>query len=171
MIRWAGLAALVVAMLMAACGGDDDDVQTGDGGGDQAPGEAWTHLGYVEQTLSDNTAAVAIEDADAWSDAWQQYAFGGERPEVDFDTHVVLLIGQPGNGCVDELVGFDVTDGQLQAEWLPPKDMACTEQLVYRIHAVAVHRDHVPDEFTYRPAAPFQDEFAPATIEIPPSKG
>lgn len=172
MMRRTRLVGLVIALLAMACSGEDAPVETGagDDAGDVPSGEAWARVGYVEGTLPDRAAAAVVEDADAWGEAWTEYGFSGARPDVDFDTHVVLLLGQAGNGCVDELVGLDVDDEKLEVEWQAP-DRMCTQQLVLRIHAVAVHRRQLAIEFTYGLSEPFEAELEPVTIELPAAPG
>lgn len=168
MFRRAGWVALAVALVLAACGDDDDgDVESG-APGDDPDGPAWIHHGHVEGLLPDNVAASAIEDADALAQAWEDHAFEGAPPEVDFDSNVVLLIGHAGDGCVDELAGVDVIDGRLHLQWDRPDDMMCTQQLVFRIHAVEARRDHLPGEFTYGLDQPFEGELEPVTIDVSP---
>lgn len=166
--RWLVLA---VVLLAAACsdGGGDGAVGTA-GPGDEDRATAWVHHGHVTGQLPGNAAAAAVEDADAWRAAWEDRGFEGARPEIDFATHVVLLIGQPDDNCPDELIGLDVVHGTLDVEWLPPGG-GCEQPLIFRIHAVEVHRGHLPTDFTVAVDDPYADEFEPVTITLPAFDG
>lgn len=161
-------ALLVSAALLAACGqqptapvdepaGPDSDI---------AEGVAWEQLDQVEDTLPDRAAAAVITDPDALASAWKDHGFVGEAPEVNFDDHVVVLLAQPDDACPDELSGLEVVDGQLEVKWTPPPG-GCNEPLIQRLHAVRVHRAVLGGGFSYGPDAPFEDEFAPVTIDLP----
>ena len=131
---------------------------------------AWQHLAMVEDVLDDGAAAVALEDARAVAAAWQRYGFDEPPPQVDFDRRFVLLVLQPDDACPDELIGLDVVDGRLHVEWLAPPG-GCNQPLIHRVHAVEVHRGHVPAEFDVVIAAPYADSATPTTITLQPYEG
>jgi hypothetical protein len=158
-----------VALTMVAACGEPASVTVEGGAGqtvesDEA-GAAWTHLGMVETVLAGGAAAAAIEDQDAFGAAWTDHGFEGGTPEVDFVHHAVLLLGQPDDACPDELIELEVVDGRLEVGWLPPAG-GCEQPLIMRLHAVEVHRGHVPDTFRVELDPPFEDELTPVTIEL-----
>lgn len=166
-------AAVLIAGLLGACAEDDGPAATGVGAEGDALVEAevaWTHLGVAESTLPGLEAAATITDADGLAEAWDEHDFQGEPPAVGFEDHVVLLLGVPDDACPDELIGLEVADGELVAEWLPPPG-ACEQPLILWLHAVQVHRGVLAESFMYGPSPPFEDELAPVTLELPPYDG
>jgi hypothetical protein len=133
-------------------------------------GSAWVHLGMVEAVLADGAAAAAIEDQDTFGAAWTDHGFEGGTPEVDFVHHAVLLLGQPDDACPDELVELEVVSERLEVGWLPSAG-GCDQPLIMRLHAVEVHRGHLPDTFRVELDPPFEDELTPVTIELGPYDG
>ncbi len=155
----------LTVMVVAACGNPSVTVEA-----PPDPAEvAWIYHGQVEST-TDGKGASVITEAGTWSQEWADLGFDGERPEVDFDHWVVLLLGQADDACPDDLIGLEVVDGGLEVEWLPPPG-GCIEPLIMRVHAVAVHRGHLTESFTYGLDEPFADELEPTTITLPPYDG
>lgn len=161
-------AALLLALATAACG--DPAGSAAGGGADTTLGAAWAYHGQVAGVLPDRAAAAVVEDADAWEAAWSDHGFDGPLPAVDFDHHVVLLLGQADDACPDDLIGLQVVEARLEVEWLPPPG-GCVDLLMMRIHAVTVHRGHLTEQFTYGLDEPFDDELVPVTINLPPYDG
>lgn len=161
---------LLLGVTLAACSGPDLVVE---GGSDPAAGTqpaAWTYHEQVENVLPGAVAAVAVTDAESLASSWQELGFAGSIPEVNFDDHVVLLLGQADDACPDELIALEVVDGALEVEWLPPPG-GCNQPLIMRVHAVEVHRGHLAEEFTYGLQEPFESELEPVTISLPPYDG
>lgn len=131
---------------------------------------AWRHLATTEGTLEGTAAAEAVESAADARDAWERYHLPGAPPETDFDRAFVLLVGQPDDACVDELIGLRVREGRLRVEWLPPPG-GCDQPLVFRIHAVEVDRRHVPAEFQAAFPSPYQRDAKPVTITVAVADG
>lgn len=131
---------------------------------------AWRLLASVEGTLPDRAMARAVTEPDALAEAWSAHGFPGDVPEIDFANRFVFLLAQPDDACLDELVELDVVDGALQADWLPPPG-GCAEPLIYRLHAIDVHRGHVPPEFTVTAEEPFAQDLEQVTISLPPYDG
>lgn len=131
---------------------------------------AWEHLGQVEANLPDRAAAAVLEDQEAVLAAWDRYGFAGGPPEVGFDDHVLLLLGQADDACPDELIRLEVVEGNLQPDWLAPPG-GCNQPLVQRLHAIRVHRSVLGERFTYGLEDPFDDVFVDVTIELPPYDG
>jgi hypothetical protein len=131
---------------------------------------AWRHLGMVEDVLPGRAAAAAVENADELAAVWRRYGFEGEVPDVDLTHRIVLLLGQPDDACPDELVDLEVVDAQLQLGWLPPPG-GCRQPLILRLHAVEVHRGHLPARFTVALDVPYDDELTPVTLELAPYEG
>jgi hypothetical protein len=167
---WTRRSTVAVALTMVTACAAPASV-TVDGGAQRVDGDtagaAWTHLGMVEAMLPDGAAATAIEDEDTFAAAWTDHGFEGGAPEVDFDHHAVLLLGQPDDACPDELVELEVVGDRLEIGWLPPAG-GCDQPLIMRLHAVEVHRGHVPDTFHVELAPPFEDELTRVTIELAP---
>lgn len=172
-----GLAVVMLTVLMAGCA-PPPDVRLGDGGtpGATAPASdpgsasspadtAWRHLATTEGRLDGGVAGVAVEDAAGLAQAWTAYGLPQSAPEVDFDRSVVLLLGQPDDACVDELVGLDVVGGGLQLKWLAPPGV-CAQPLLTRIHAVEVDRRHVPSTFEVAFPEPFADQAEAVTLRV-----
>lgn len=126
---------------------------------------AWRRLAHGTGMLRSNAAAEAVESQDALRAAWQRYELPDAAPEVDFGRNVVLLVGQPDDACVDELIGLEVRDRRLRVEWLPAPG-GCAMPLVFRIHAVEVDRRHLPAQFTFAFEDPYEDEAEPVTLSI-----
>lgn len=131
---------------------------------------AWRHLATTEGTLNNGAAAEAVESRPDLEAAWSAYALPADVPQVDFKTNVVLLLGQPDDACVDELVGLEVRNGLLRVEWLPPPG-GCNLPLIFRIHAVQVDRRHLPATFDVAFPQPFEGEAKPVTLEIAAVEG
>jgi hypothetical protein len=168
-----GVIVSVALTMVAACG--DPASVTVEGGAGQTVGSdtdatAWTHLGMVDAVLPDGAAAAAIEDGNTFVTAWEDHGFEGSVPDVDFDHHAVLLLGQPDDACPDELIELEVVGDRLEVGWLPPAG-GCDQPLIMRLHAVEVHRGHVPDTFRVELDPPFEDELTPVTIELAPYDG
>ena len=176
---------LVVPVLLAvACGpqstapGTSPDASAGPSDEPERPDEptaqgqarAWRHLARVEGLLEDGSAAMAIQKQAALDGAWASYGFKGAAPPVDFDHEVVLLLLQPDDACPDELIGLEVRDGELHPEWLPPPG-GCNQPLIFRLHAVAVHRGHLPRRFGVALPEPYAAEAARAEIELAAYEG
>jgi hypothetical protein len=163
---------LAMVLTMSACAGrgagspaaPSTDAAT------SADAAAWVHLAPVDGLLADSTAAAAVEDAPALDEAWSRYGFDGAPPTIDFDHRFVLLVLQPDDACPDELIGLEVTDDRLQVEWLPPPG-GCQLPLIMRIHAVDVHRGHVPAVFTVALEEPYATEAEPTQIQLTPYDG
>jgi hypothetical protein len=177
MPRWTGLGlALALVLTAAACAGRAPTPPASGGAAEspQAPASdsaaAWRHLATVNGTLRDGSAAVAVEDAEALARTWADYGFDGAPPTIDFGPRFVLFVLQPDDACPDELIGLEVTDGRLQVEWLPPPG-GCQLPLILRIHAVDVHRGHVPAAFTVALDEPYATEAEPAQIQLTPYDG
>ena len=179
-MRLAALA-LGVVLVLAACAGRGGRAPASSelpaaapsavGAPDTADGAvAWRHLAMDEGMLNGGVAAEAVEDADALEAAWRRYRLDGDPPEVDFTDHVVLLLLQPDDACPDELVGLDVAVDTLAVQWLAPPG-GCDQPLIFRVHAVEVHRGHVPSTFTVALEEPFADEAEPAVIRLTPYGG
>ena len=132
---------------------------------DEAPPAevAWQRLGHTEGLLKGEAAAQAVEDAAALADSWSRHGFKGAVPDVGFRRFFVLLLAQPDDACVDQLIGLEVTGGQLRPTWLPPPG-GCAQPLIMRIHAVEVHRAFLPPRFEVSEGDPYQDTTHPATI-------
>jgi hypothetical protein len=163
-----GVIVSVALTMVTACG--EPASLTIEGGAGQTvdsddAGAAWRHLGMTETVLADGSAAAAIEDADLLATAWKTHGFEGNVPEVDFDHHAVLLLGQPDDACPDELIELGVVGDRLEVGWLPPPG-GCDQPLIMRLHAVEVHRGHLPDTFRVELDPPFEDELVPVTIEL-----
>lgn len=131
---------------------------------------AWTHLATVEGMLKDSAAAEAAQDRRSLAQAWRRYGLDGTPPEIDFDHRFVLLVLQPDDACPDELIGLDVVGGALQVEWLAPPG-ACHLPLIYRVHAIAVHRAHLPTSFTAALDEPYAADAETTTIKLAPYDG
>jgi hypothetical protein len=171
---WTRRVTVIVALLMVTACGEPASV-TVEGGAGQAvdsdtDAAAWTHLGMVDAVLPDGAAAAAIEDGDPLATAWEDHGFEGSVPDVDFDHHAVLLLGQPDDACPDELIELEVVGDRLEVGWLPPAG-GCEQPLIMRLHAVEVHRAHLPDTFRVELDPPFEDELTPVTIELAPYDG
>jgi hypothetical protein len=137
---------------------------------DGESGVAWRLLADVEDTLPDRSMAQAVTGPEALEEVWYDYGFAGDVPDVDFADRFVLLLAQPDDACLDELVGLEIVDGALQVDWLPPPG-GCEEPLIHRLHAVDVHRGHVPSAFTVAAEEPFTEDLEQVTIELPPYEG
>lgn len=158
---------IVVAVLAVACG---PDVALSEGEPPAEGAVAWRHLGQVEGSLDAGLAGAAVQDPARFADAWAANGFDGDAPVVDFADRVVLLLGQADDACPDELVGLEVGDGRLEVEWLPPPG-GCNQPQVMRLHAVEVHRGHLPTEFSVGLREPFETELGQVTIALPPYGG
>lgn len=162
---------VVAAVLVTACGQTPGlEVTDGDGQPSDETAVAWEHLDQVEGLLPDRAAAAAVEDRDALAAAWQRHAFAGDPPAVDFDDHVVLLLGQADDACPDQLTRLEVVDGDLEVDWLPPPG-GCNEPLIMRVHAVRVHRGVLGDGFAYGLQDPFDTELTPTSVDLPAFDG
>lgn len=165
--------ALVVAAAMAgACTGDAPPDVAFEGPSEipaSAPvpddDVAWRRLATAEGVLEGSAAAEAVQSQPELHAAWQAYGFAGHAPAIDFERSFVLLLGQPDDDCVDDLIGLDVVAGDLRAEWLPPPG-GCNEPLVLRIHAVEIDRRHVPARFDVAFPQPYSSEAEPVTIHV-----
>ena len=144
---------------------------------------AWRHLGMVEATLPGMVMAEALTGAQSLEEAWQTYGFGRSEPvpgatpatgtpapAVDFDHRFVLLLAQPDDNCPDELVGLHAADGELVADWLPPPG-GCEQPLIFRLHAIDVHRGHVPSTFAVSPPEHYADDLQRVQISLEPYEG
>ena len=170
----------MMIMLVAACSPGPPDVSlggagnpsaapsaptvpaaTGEGGGDVA----WRHLATAEGVLGGSAAAAAIESAVDLKAAWERYGLSDSAPDVDFERSFVLLLGQPDDACVDELIGLEVRDGALKVRWLPPPG-GCDQPLILRIHAVEVDRRHVPARFDVAFPEPYEQHAERVTIRV-----
>jgi hypothetical protein len=169
------IATVTLAVLLAACGGTSDPAGSGTAGGaagsaSDAQLAAWEHLGVVEAVLPDRAAATVLETEADITDAWIDHGFAGEVPTVDVEHDVVLLLGRPDNACPDDLVSLRVDADRLVTEWLEPPG-GCNDPLLLWLHAVRVHRGVLGTGFSYAPEAPFTDELAEVTIELPAYDG
>jgi hypothetical protein len=126
---------------------------------------AWRHLGTTEGMLEGSAAAAAVESQRELEAAWNDYGLPGAVPDVDFDRAFVLLLGQPDDACIDELIGVDVANGALDVTWLPPPG-GCDEPLIFRIHAVEVDRRYLPEKFTVVFPDPYDGDAKPVTITV-----
>lgn len=163
---------VVVAALCVACAPDQPPAVTIQPGQTPAAsgGVAWRHLATTEGLPQGSAAAEAVESANALRQAWKRYGLPESPPEIDFDRSFVLLLGQPDDACIDELIGLEVRDGRLRVEWLPPPG-GCNEPLIFRIHAVEVDRRHVPGEFKVAFAPPYEQDAKPVTINVATGEG
>lgn len=159
-------AVVVVVTLCAACAAGEPPAAAPAANGEVA----WRHLATTEGMLDASAAAQAVESAADLSDAWERYGLPGSAPATDFDRSFVLLLGQPDDACVDELIALDVRDDKLRTQWLPPPG-ACAQPLVFRIHAVEVDRRHVPAQFAVAFAPPFERDAEPVTITVAAAGG
>jgi hypothetical protein len=166
---WTRGVVVSVALTMVTACGEPASVTVEHGAGQTVerddPGAAWTHLGMVETVLADGAAAAAIEDQDTFAAGWSNHGFEGVAPEVDFDHHAVLLLGQPDDACPDELIELEVVGDRLEVGWLPPAG-GCEQPLIMRLHAIEVHRGHLPDTFRVELDPPFENELTSVTIEL-----
>lgn len=166
------VALMTLALLLAACG-NERSVQLDDpaGAGVSADEDiAWEHLGHVEGQLPGAEMGEALNDQESLADAWKQYGFEGSSPDVDFATSFVLLLAQPDDACPDELVRLEVVDGTLEVEWLSPPG-GCDQPLIFRVHAVRVHRGQVPSQFTIPVPQYYDGDLHEVTLELPSFDG
>ncbi len=115
-------------------------------------------------------AAGAVETQADLDRAWVKHGLPRRAPTVDFERNFVLLLGQPDDACVDELIGLEVRRGRLHVEWLPPPGF-CAQPLVFRIHAVQVDRRHVPATFDVAFEEPFEQDAERVTIQVSTREG
>lgn len=181
---------VAVALLAVACGGTPDaEVGPPAASGsaeDAAPSPspssppspeataprdaAWEHLATIDGNLPERAAAAVAGDAGTAATLWGQAGFSGAPPELDFDDEVLLLLGQADDACPDELVQLEVADGGLAVDWLMPPG-PCEQPLIFRLHAVRVHRAVLGEGFSYALPEPFTSDLEPVTIELPPYTG
>ncbi|MPZ74779.1 MAG: hypothetical protein GEU74_16460 [Nitriliruptorales bacterium] len=167
------LAALVAGLLLlSACAPGPSEQNPAGAGGSPAARDAaaWRHLATTEGMLDGDAAAEAVEAQADLLTAWDRYGLPETAPTVDFDRSFVLLVGQPDDACVDELIGLEVRDGRLRVGWLPPPG-ACALPLVFRIHAVEVDRRHVPSRFDVAFDEPYSADAEQVTIEVASAEG
>ena len=131
---------------------------------------AWEHLATIDGNLPERAAAAVAGDAGTAATLWGQADFSGAPPELEFDHEVLLLVGQADDACPDDLVGLEVADGALAVDWLMPPG-PCRQPLIFRLHAVRVHRAVLGEGFSYELPAPFTSDLEPVTIELPPYAG
>ncbi|MGH3443348.1 MAG: hypothetical protein ACRDUY_15155 [Nitriliruptorales bacterium] len=167
------LALLTLVLVLVACG-NERSVQLEDpaAAGGEADSEevAWEHLARVEGQLPGAEMGAALNDQLALSDAWEQYGFEGSPPDVDFATSFVLLLAQPDDACPDELVRLEVVDGTLEVAWLPPPG-GCDQPLIFRVHAVRVHRGQLPSRFTVPVPQYYEGDLHEVSLELPAFDG
>ncbi len=169
----------VLVLVLAACSADADVALQGGAASRSAAAEpaaepeeavAWHHLAVADGLPDGQVAAAAVESADDLQQAWKQFDFPGDVPPVDFERSFVLLLGQPDDDCIDELIRLEVIEGRLRVKWLPPPG-GCTQPLVFRIHAVEVDRRHVPARFKVAFEEPYAADAEPVTLEVAAADG
>jgi hypothetical protein len=163
-VGWLAVAVLIVVTGCAGRGTQSSGAGSAPPSGDTV---AWVHLAMVDGTLARAAAAQALTDTEAVARAWSEHGFHGAPPAVDFDHRFVLLLLQPDDACPDELIGLDVVDGRLQVTWLPPPG-GCNQPLIYRVHAVDVHRGHVPASFTVSLEEPYAADAVTTRVDLDP---
>ena len=126
---------------------------------------AWVHLAQKEGRLRGRASAVAVETPAHLAAAWGDYHLPESPPDVDFEKYAVLLLLQPDDACSDDLATLRVTRGELAVEWLSPPG-GCTLPLIFRLHAVAVHRSHIPQRFDVRVPEPHARDARATSIRL-----
>lgn len=109
-------------------------------------GDGWRLLG-TDRTGPNYRTGVATTPGQ-YADLWQLAGLGGELPDVDFDTEIVLWFGAVyGSGCPIRLDDVIVdTDEQLIHGWfvLPGNPRECNADANSEAYVVAIPRSRLP---------------------------
>ena len=115
-------------------------------------GEGWRLIADGQAAGTEGYVVRAATDDAEYADMWEAIGLGGDAPEVDLATHVVVSFGHGiGSSCQEVRLDDVVIEGDVvfsvTSDPLEPR--ACTADLVgAAMFVVAIERDAVPDGFT-----------------------
>lgn len=119
-----------------------------------------------------DTVIDVATDSEELTELWGRLGLGGDVPDADTDTQVVIAFTFPGNACAEELVQIVVDDAadppRLETTWLT-EARECADIGLTWVSVVAVHRGDLPEviEVTRQ----VRDDVTSATVELGPSDG
>lgn len=136
-----------------------------------ATGSEFEVLG-VEQIDAPFHRLFIVDDRPAYDAAMSELDPGLDRPVVDFDRHVAVVLTRPDNACPDALARFEL-DGSTWSPAFEPETTGCDEPLLSWLYVIGIDRATVAPTLTVTIAADerFDAAGASATATVSPPSG
>lgn len=108
-------------------------------------GDGWRLIADEDETGSPYRTGIAFDDA-SYAGLWRTIGLAGDRPEVDFQSEVVIWFGAVhGSSCPRlRLDGVSVTKAIVHAEMTRFEIGACTADAIGHAYVVALERSSLP---------------------------